>query len=195
MYEVCETATLPRDLNAPAAAWWRALLVMAQMTGWRIGELLLLRRADVDIDEGFAITRHRDNKGHRDDKVPLHAVVVDHLRALPSFHELMFPWFLHRRTLDSEFARIQDAAGIHLPCPDAGDPSHGCCTPACHRYSFHDERRAFATLNAEHMTRECLQTLMRHRSPDTTDRYINMARQLNPAIAKLHVPSVLLQAE
>ncbi len=53
----------------------------------------------------------------------------------------------------------------------------------------------FATMNAEHMTREALQKLMRHRSPDTTDRYINMARQLNPAVSKLHVPSVLRKAE
>ena len=88
------------------------------------------------------------------------------------------------------------AAGIfYLPCPDAGDEIHGKCTPACHRYSFHDERRAFATLNAPNMTRESLQVLMRHRSPDTTDRYINMARQLNPAVSKLHVPSVQQQAE
>jgi hypothetical protein len=42
------------------------------------------------------------------------------------------------------------------------------------------------------MTREALQALMRHQSPMTTDRYINMARQLNPAIAALHVPDVLL---
>jgi hypothetical protein len=41
------------------------------------------------------------------------------------------------------------------------------------------------------MTREALQVLMRHQSPMTTDRYINMARQLNPAVAALHVPEVL----
>lgn len=195
MYEACDVATLPGDLTVLPADWWRGLLVMAQMTGRRIGELLALRWTDVDLDAGFAITRHRDNKGHRDDKVPLHAVVVEHLQAVKSFEEMVFPWSPHRRTLDSQFARIQDAAGIHLPCPDAGDPEHGECTPACHRYSFHDERRAFATMNAEHMTREALQKLMRHRSPDTTDRYINMARQLNPAVGKLHVPNVLRKAE
>ncbi len=195
IYEACDVATLPGDLTVSPADWWRGLIVMAQMTGWRIGELLALRWSDVDLDAGFAITRHRDNKGHRDDKVPLHEVVVDHLQAVKSFSEMVFPWPPHRRTLDSQFGRIQDAAGIHLPCPDAGDPDHGECTPACHRYSFHDERRAFATLNAEHMTREALQKLMRHRSPDTTDRYINMARQLNPAVGKLHAPSVLRKAE
>jgi integrase len=68
---------------------------------------------------------------------------------------------------------------------------HGDCTPACHRYSFHDERRAFATMNAPNMTREALQALMRHQSADTTDRYINMAMQLNPAVVSLHVPAFL----
>ncbi len=110
---------------------------------------------------------------------------------MKSFDEFVFPWHLHRRTLDSVFARIQDAAGIHLTCPDAGDRSHGDCTPACHRYSFHDERRAFATMNAPNMTREALQALMWHQSADTTDRYINMAMQLNPAIESLHVPAFI----
>lgn len=41
------------------------------------------------------------------------------------------------------------------------------------------------------MTREALQTLMRHRSPSTTARYINYARQVSPAVANLHVPEVL----
>ncbi|MCH7989689.1 MAG: tyrosine-type recombinase/integrase [Planctomycetes bacterium] len=194
IYQSCDGARLPDDVPYSAAEWWRGLLVMAQMTGWRISELLSVRWVDVDLDAAMAITRHRDNKGGRDAKVPLHEVVVEHLKPLKSFDEFVFPWSPHRRTLDSEFARIQDAAGIHLRCPDAGADDHGECTAACHRYSFHDERRAFATLNAPNMTREALQFLMRHQSPDTTDRYINMARQLNPAISQLHVPDVLTSA-
>ena len=65
------------------------------------------------------------------------------------------------------------------------------CTPSCHRYSFHDERRAFATMNATNMTLEALQALMRHKSSSTTLRYINLSKQLNPAVANLHVPDVL----
>ena len=68
---------------------------MAQMTGWRIGELLALKWCDVNLEEGFAITRHRDNKGHRDDKVPLHDVVVEHLQAIKTFSECVFPWSPH----------------------------------------------------------------------------------------------------
>ena len=46
-------------------------------------------------------------------------------------------------------------------------------------------------MNAPNMTREALQALMRHQSADTTDRYINMAMQLNPAVESLHVPAIL----
>jgi hypothetical protein len=46
-------------------------------------------------------------------------------------------------------------------------------------------------MNAPNMTREALQALMWHQSADTTDRYINMAMQLNPAIESLHVPAFL----
>ena len=64
-------------------------------------------------------------------------------------------------------------------------------TPRCHVYGFHDLRRAFATVNAETLTADSLRKLMRHRSYSTTQRYINMASQLNRAIEGLHVPKVL----
>ena len=49
-------------------------------------------------------------------------------------------------------------------------------------------RRAFATMNAEHLTPDALQALMQHRDYQTTQRYINMARQLKPAVQNLFVP-------
>ena len=150
-----------------------------------------LKWSDVDLDAATAITRHADHKGNRTEKIALHPVVIDHLRGLRSFDDRVFPWDKDRRGLYDEFARIQDAAGIYLACPYAGDERHGECTDACHRYGFHDERRAFATMNAMNMTREALQALMRHRDPNTTDLYINYARQVKPAVANLHVPNVL----
>jgi len=153
---------------------------MAQMTGWRISEILSLKWAEVDLEAGTAVTRHADNKGGRDEVVNLHPVLVGYLKPLQSFDSRVFPWEKSHRGLYDQFGKIQDAAGIWFPCPDASDPKHGDCTGACHRYGFHDERRAFATLNAENMTREALQTLMRHSDANTTDRYINYARQVNP---------------
>ena len=59
-------------------------------------------------------------------------------------------------------------------------------------YGFHDLRRAFATMNADKLTPDALQALMRHKSYQTTQReYINMSRQMDAAVASLHVPDVL----
>ena len=82
--------------------------------------------------------------------------------------------------------RIQQKAGIDLSC--RGNHVH---TPHCHVYGFHDFRRAFATMNADKLTPDALQTLMRHKSYQTTQVYINMARQMDAAVAGLHVPEVL----
>lgn len=198
IYGSCEKAALPDDFHAGAPAWWQAMLVFGQMTGWRRGETLTLKWGNVDLEKGHAVTRAAFNKGRRDEITPLHPVVVEHLKrikpdAMPLVlaEKRVFPWSDCDEYIYGEFARIQDAAGIKLNCPNKDLPWHGECTDCCHRYSFHDERRGFASANAMNMTREALQALMRHKSPETTARYINMAGQLNPAIANLHVPPVL----
>jgi integrase len=190
IYQACATARMPAGLaNADPADWWRALVVMGYMTGWRIGDMLALRRDQLDLDAGTAVSLAEDNKGKRDELVDLHPVVVQHLRLLPGFVRAVFPWPHDRRTLYVEFARIQEAAKINLPCHKAHEH-----TPACHMYGFHDLRRAFATMNADRLTPDALQALMRHKSYQTTQLYINMARQMKEAVAGLHVPEVLRKA-
>jgi integrase len=190
IYQACKSATRPMGLPYPACDWWRALLTFTYMTGWRIGEPLALRPDDLDLDEATAITRHADNKGNRDELVPLHPVVVEHLRKIVSFEPTVFPWPHHRRTLDTQFHAIQKSAGIHLSCPD--DHEH---TDACHLYGFHDLRRAFATANAETLSADALQALMRHKSYTTTQRYISMTSQVHRSVKNLHVPEVLRRAK
>ncbi len=185
IYQACDVATGPAGNNYLAADWWRGLLMFDYMTGWRIGEMLSLAWDDVSLDQGYAITRHDDNKGGRDERVPLHLTVVEHLRKIVDFGPLVFPWPKDRRSLYEEFARIQTAAGIDLPCPEKHEH-----TDACHRYGFHDLRRAFATMNADRLTGDALQALMRHKSYATTQRYINIARQLDQSTAALYVPDV-----
>jgi integrase len=186
IYQACDVARMPEGLPYPAADWWRGLIVLGYMTGWRISDMLGLRRDDLDLDGGYAITRSEDNKPKRDDRVKLHPVVVEHLKRLPGFTPTVFPWNHNRRTLDTEFARIQRAAGINLRCPERHEH-----TEACHVYGIHDLRRAFATMNADRLTPDALQTLMRHKSYTTTQVYINMARQTDEAVEVLHVPEVL----
>jgi integrase len=190
IYKACDQAVLPVGLPYPAADWWRGLLTMAYMTGWRISELLALRRPDLDLDQGFAITRAEDNKGKRDERVKLHSVAVEHLRKLPAFDPRVFPWNHDRTTLMKVFAKLQEDAGIKLDC--RGTHEH---TRFCHVYGFHDIRRAFATKNATRLSADQLQGLMRHKSYLTTQKYISMASQLDDAVASLHVPDVLKTAQ
>ncbi len=187
VYAACDKARMPDGLaNVTAADWWRALLVMGYMTGWRISELLAVRREDVYLEAGTALTRAEDNKGNRDARARLHPVVVEHLRRVAGFSPLVFPWNHNRRTLDTEFHRLQREAGVRLPCPK--NHTH---TDACHAYGFHDLRRAFATLNAARLTPDQLQVLMRHKSYQTTKVYVDMRPQMDDTTAVLHVPEVL----
>jgi integrase len=188
IYRACDQARMPENLPYPAADWWHALLVMGYMTGWRISDMLGLRRQDVDLGLGTAITRYEENKGKRDERVDLHRVVVDHLRKIPGLDPRIFPWNHNERTLYSEFARIQEKAEIKLPCKARGEHQH---TRYCYVYGFHDLRRAFATMNADKLTADALQALMRHKSYQTTQVYISMSRQMKEAVASLHVPEVL----
>jgi integrase len=177
LYAACDQARLPNDLPCSAADWWRGLIVTGYMTGWRIGSLLALRRADVDFDAGTALSRAADNKGRRDQLVPLHPLAVDHLRRLVGFDPCVFPWNRNRRLLFEEFNRLQEAAGVK---PTGGKANYG----------FHDLRRAFATMNADKLTPDALQLLMQHKDYQTTQRYINLARQVNPAVQNLFVPEL-----
>ncbi len=181
-------ATPPRDVpNVGPADWWRGVLVMGYMTGWRISDILGLRREDLDLDGGYAITRHEDNQGKRDERVKLHPVLIEHLRRLASFDPHVFPWNRSDRVLSADFATIQEAAGVHLPCRIRQEHEP---TRFCHTYGFHDLRRALAAMNADKLTGDALQSLMRHKSYTTTQVYINMARQMGGAVASLHVPDV-----
>jgi integrase len=101
---------LPNDLPYLAEDWWRGVLVFAYMTGWRIGSILALRRCDVDLEAGTAVSRAEDNKGKRDQKIPIHPLVVEHLRKVPGFDPCFFPWNANRRLLWEEFQAIQKVA-------------------------------------------------------------------------------------
>jgi hypothetical protein len=46
-------------------------------------------------------------------------------------------------------------------------------------------------MNADRLTPDALQALMRHKSYSTTQRYISLARQMDDAVASPHVPEVL----
>lgn len=192
LYGACDAATRPSVPNVDPADWWRAFLLFSYMTGWRVSEPIKLLWEDVDLEGGYAITRAADNKGKKEAKVPLHPIVIEHLKTIKTFSREVFPWPLDGKQLWVELHKIQAKAGIKKVCRK--DHPHN---EACERYGFHDLRRGFATANAANLTASQLQVLMRHQSYTTTQRYIAMAEQAKQSdiASRLTVPVLNKEAK
>jgi integrase len=191
IYQACDAATMPKGLPYPAADWWRALLVFAVTTGWRRDEILQLRREDLDLETGAVLTRAESNKSGRDDSDFLPMATIEHVKRLASFSALVFPWPHDERTFDTQFHRIQRAAGIKLPCKVKQVHE---CTPTCFMYGLHDVRRMYATENCDRLPLPVLQKKMRHQSVSTTMRYVEMARKMKRSSEVVFVPEFLATA-
>lgn len=89
----CDLATFPQSTGQhyTPADWWRALIVTAYMTGLRVGEILAIRREDLKLETGELITRWDNTKTDRDEVVPLHPVVVEHIHRIVGDGQLVFP--------------------------------------------------------------------------------------------------------
>jgi hypothetical protein len=86
-------------------------------------------------------------------------------------------------------AVIKDLDGterrIHLTCREDHEP-----TEACHLRCFHGLRRAFAPGSADKQTPDALPALLRDKRYQKTQVSISMARQMDAAVASLHVPDI-----
>lgn len=145
------------------------------ITGWRIGEILELRRDDINYGEGVAFLPAEKTKGKRDIRVKLPEAVLDHVKLIQSFDELAFSWHHHRSTLHGDFRKLKAAAEVEFPG------------------AFHRLRFGFANGNVDRLPADVLQHLIRHQSASTTRIYINdlawMRRQEKGA--DVHVPAIL----
>jgi integrase len=175
LYRACDAARLPAAQGYAAADWWRAFLVMTYVaTGWRVGQLLALRREDLDLAAGrvLAAADVEGNKGKREQLFELHPLAVEHLKKLAGFGAAVFAWPHDRRTLDTEFHRLCEVAGVR-------------------RYGFHALRKGFGSMNAPRLSLAALQHLMQHKSVQTTQRYYVNPEAEGKLADKLHVPDVL----
>lgn len=185
IYAACESATMPEKLGCNPADWWRALLYLGYTSGWRISEMLSLRRADVDMETGQVKLLASNTKNRKPYQGCLLPDAIGHLRKLPGWGDLVLDWPHDTTSLYREFRRIQKAAGISLTCSMNHVHDSGC-----RFYSFHDLRRAFATLNVSRLSPVELQKLMRHANFSTTLGYINMAGAMQEASSKVFRPNV-----
>jgi integrase len=186
IYQACGLAKRPKRVpNVSAADWWRAIIVFAYMTGWRIGSILKLEWENVDLVNGTAFSPAKANKGRRDVLVTLHPLVVEHLAAIKgNFSTRVFPWPHTRRALWTVFGEIQESTKL----PDGSALPRG--GKDGRRYGFHDLRRGFATMNAGQMDLFELQRLMQHKSLETTRIYVAMAHRLKNVTDRLFVPQL-----
>lgn len=186
MLSVTEKMTKPTIPNATAGDYWRALLSFAFVTGWRLNEILSIRRDDVNFESGQIIARWDDSKGKRDESIFVPEAILDLLRPVwKSFKNQPLQWPQSIRMLYSPFLELQQLAGIHLSCEE--DHEH---TEFCHCYGFHDFRRAFATNNAASLSPTQLQRLMKHSDFATTQTYINYAKVMTET-PEVFIPDVL----
>jgi integrase len=175
IYQACRHAKRPESTGYTACEWWQALIMTAYVTGLRIGELLNLRRDDVDLDKSFAIIRH--TKGKQDAIIGLLPVAVEHMQRLRGFSERFFAWDECQEYLYDEWHAIQDRAGIGR------------------QYGFHAIRKAFGTMNAPRISASGLKLLMRHESIETTMRYyVNPLAEQQELMGRLFVPPTVLSS-
>ena len=83
-------------------------------------------------------------------------------------------------------ARVQKAAGIHLPCREGREH-----TEACHLYGFRSFGYAHATYNFGRVSDRDLQEQMGHATFRTTQRYIKYAEMRQQLVYDVFLPKSL----
>jgi integrase len=128
-------AALKGDVaGLPASDWWRALLLVIWCSGERIGAVMQIQWASVDLSSAWLIVPAEHRKNRRADKLyKLSAEAVDALRAIRNPpRDLVFEWKKSRTYLWQQMGVILKSAGL---------PSSG-------RDKFHRLRRTVATYYA-----------------------------------------------
>lgn len=176
----------PEIPNAGPSDYWKALIGFAFVSGWRINEILNLRRNDVNFETGQVTARWDDSKGKRDELIYVpESVLVLFQPVWNSFAERPLQWPKSRRMIYDVFFKLQKHASIDLTCEE--DHEH---TRFCSVYGFHDFKRSFATYNAANLSPNQLQRLMKHSDFSTTQSYIDYAKVMTER-PDVFVPEVM----
>lgn len=130
------------------------LIKFLYMTGMRVGEALKFRKSDIDWDEN--IITISNTKKDRLDKFPIYPKFKPLLQQMVNEidDEIFFRNYNNKSTWEM-FHKACEAVSIR-------------------KYKVHDIRRSFATIMASKLSQTELQTVVRHKSIQTTmDHYVN----------------------
>lgn len=185
VYAAANAAIYPKQYSdITAAEWWRAALVLAATTGARLGELLALEWACVDLENGLATIDAQKTKAKRTATLHLVPLAIQHLMRIRQMHEPeVLPWDRSPRKLWDEFERIQRAAGVTRPAKESGAPDEF--------WGFHSLRKLFLSANASRLSSHELMVFARHRDIKTTmDHYVQRQGLAREAMGRLWVPEL-----
>jgi integrase/DNA-binding CsgD family transcriptional regulator len=160
------------------AAWWRALIVVTYNTGLRRRTLFATRMDMIDWPrKQLSLPGSLFKAGHPM-KVPLNRAALQHIEAIRSDRELVFPWPYGQRYFDTCFGKLQTAAGIA-----AGDV-----------FGLHTLRKTLGTRLWE-TSPQAAQYALGHESMGVTRKhYVNGVDMVTKAIENLPQPNAFVGA-
>lgn len=169
---------------AKAEPQWHAMIVVALNTGLRVGELLGLRWADLDLRRGLMVVRRSVVEGHvgtpksgKSRKIPLNGTAVRVLKA----HKHLRGEQVFCKEDGSMLTDGQIKWPLYRIRRDAGIVD----------VAWHDLRHTFAShLAMRGVPMKSIQELLGHASMETTMRYAHLSPVvLKDAVASLDRPS------
>jgi len=177
-YIACTAMDYPRFDGIRAPAWWRGLLVTVYNTGIRCRTVFALRMEYIDWAHKMLVIPCESMKAGRPHIVPLNEAAMEHLRAMRTERELVFPWPIRLSAFYPAFRQLQRAAGLK---PDE-----------C--FGLHDLRKTLATTLWSVAPEAAILALGHAASSVTMRHYVNAGSVLTEAVKHIPQPWERLQA-
>lgn len=170
VYAYFSRATSPKRLPFPPQDYWRALTVFIYFTGLRISDCSALRWSQVNLDE--KLMEFTAQKTRKTSMIPLHPVLVDHLRIIHASGQR-----------ENVFMRAH-SGNDYQPMRDA------CKAAGVENFTFHDLRRTGASEVARVASTDLASVFLQHHQTDVTSlHYLNQYEELREAIMAMRVPA------
>ncbi|WLD10862.1 tyrosine-type recombinase/integrase [Planctellipticum variicoloris] len=171
LYLSCENATYPRP-GFPPRDWWRALFVMAYFTGIRKGDLLTLKRSQIDLRE--SLLTFKASKTRKEDTFPLHELAVIHLERI---------WYPERELVFAGMHKLATRFYSHLH-----DLEERAGIAGKQMFGLHDIRRTAAS-EVQRVRPGMGSVFLQHVSTTVTGLYyLNEIEELEEAIKGMRFP-------